>query len=230
MKKKPEHLPVIIGVAMLFVVLLTSGGLIVSFVSSDIVQQHSEDSETSEDLNPENQSEASELEASESESDITVAPRPPASQGGGMTGIDTSSSSQTSQTNIAPETYSNPPSSINSSQSSYESSELSQQDSSMSNFGSSVERNRLIQENISRSSSDSSSSSLSIPDYSSPSSSNNFNQTSNQSLIEPTENNSLLEEPDDSLEPIDDSEESDLGITSEPTTNTTTTTPLEQLP
>ncbi|MGL5076064.1 MAG: hypothetical protein ACRDBG_09520, partial [Waterburya sp.] len=72
MKKKPEHLPIIIGVVMLFSVFLTTGGLIVYFVSSDTVQQYSEDSQDPENPNQENNQ--SEEEETEAESEMTVAP------------------------------------------------------------------------------------------------------------------------------------------------------------
>jgi hypothetical protein len=250
MKNKPEHLPIIIGVFMLFVVFLVSGGLIVYFVSSDIVQQHSDDFQASEDSENSNQESNQLRESEESELNMTVAPPPAETQGGGMTGIDTNSSAEfstgstgttgtSSQTNITTGTNSSTP---NYSGYTSESSSSSQQSSyGMSNLGSSVERNRSIQENLSTGMSDYSNSNFATPDYSSPSSSNNFNQTNNQSLIEPSEDNSLLdtsndsllEPPDDSIETLDDSEETTTGITSTPstdTTNTSPTSPLDKLP
>ena len=184
MKENSERLPVLIGLLILSVASLGLGGLIYSFARSDTVQ---EQTETSEDFAQENSP------SEESDKNILVAPAPVEGEGGGMTGIDSNS-----ETGIPTGTYSNPPSTVNS----FEYSDLPEQNSSIHDFDSSVERNRLSQQNSQQSLD------ATIPDYSSPSSSNNFNQTDDNSLIEPTEENSLLEIPDT------DSDEQPTGITS----------------
>ena len=180
MKENSERLPVLIGLLMLSVASLGLGGLIYSFARSDTVQ---EQTETSEDYAQENSP------SEESDKSILVAPAPVEGGGGGMTGIDSNS-----ETGIPTGTYSNPPSTVNS----FEYPDLPEHNSSINDFDSSVERNRLSQQSLD----------ATIPDYSSPSSSNNFNQTDDNSLIEPTEENSLIEIPDT------DSDEQSTGITS----------------
>ncbi|MGL5833006.1 MAG: hypothetical protein ACRC1Z_07205 [Waterburya sp.] len=104
---------------------------------------------------------------------------PSESRGGGGGEIDATKGIPTG-------TYSNPPTAIESG------SETVPQKSSplTEDFDSSVDRNRSIQQSLNNSSVDNS-----FPDYSSPAPSNNYNNSQDNSLIKPLEENSLLEAP-----------------------------------
>ncbi|WP_019508476.1 hypothetical protein [Pleurocapsa sp. PCC 7319] len=191
MRKNSENLPVVIGVVMLSVAVLGLGGIIYYFTQSEAVQEQTENS-------PDFAQKNSQLEAEKSDKNIIVAPAPTEVEGGGRSGIDPSS-----ETGIPTGTYSNPPTSVNSFDYSDDySSSLSEQ------YGSSVERNRLRQQNFD----------ITRPDYSSPSSNNNFNQSDDNSLVEPIAEDSLLGVPNN------DSNEDSPGIT------TIEESPFEQLP
>ena len=191
MRKNSENLPVVIGIVMLSVAVLGLGGIMYSFAQSEAVQEQTENSSDFAQND-------SQLETEESDKNIIVAPVPTEVEGGGRTGIDTNS-----DTGIPTGTYSNPPTSINSFDYSDDySSGLSEQ------YGSSVEHNRLRQQHFD----------AIRPDYSSPSSSNNFNQSDDNSLVEPIAEDSLLGVPNN------DSNEDSPGIT------TIEESPFEQLP
>lgn len=104
---------------------------------------------------------------------------PAESRGGGGGEIDAT-------TGIPTGTYSNPPTTIESG------SETVPQKSAppTEDFTSSVDRNRSIQQSLNNNSVDNS-----FPDYSSPAPSNNYNNSQDNSLIKPLEENSLLESP-----------------------------------
>jgi hypothetical protein len=92
-------------------------------------------------------------------------------------------------------TYSNPPTTI---ESGSETVAVPKKSSPpMADFASSVERNRSIQQSLNSDSVDNS-----LPDYSSPAASNNYQNTQNNSLIKPLEENSLLESPTSSRETV----------------------------
>ena len=191
MKENSGNLPVVIGVVMLFVVTLGLGGIIYSFTQSEAVQEQTDNS--SDFARNNNQ-----LEAEQSDKNIMIAPTPKEVEAGGSPGIDTNS-----ETGIPTGTYSNPPTSVKSFDYSDDySSELSEQ------YGSSVERNRLRQQSLD----------ITMPDYSSPSSSNNFNRADDNSLVAPIEDDSLLGVPD-----TDNNDES-TGI------STIDESPFQQLP
>ncbi|MDJ0569496.1 MAG: hypothetical protein QNJ53_10660 [Pleurocapsa sp. MO_192.B19] len=181
MKENSENLPVIIGLIMLSVVSLGIGALMYSFARSDTFQKQTENSADFAQKN-------SQLEEKESDKNILVAPAPV--ENGGMAGVDANP-----RTHIPTGTYSNPPTTVNS----FEYSDSSRQNSPLNDFGSSVERNRLSQQNNIN---------TTIPDYSRPSSSNNFNQTDDNSLIDPLEDDNFLEIPNSN------NDEEPTGITS----------------
>lgn len=168
MKDNSGNLPVVIGVLMLFVVTLGLGGIIYSFTQSEVVQ---EETDNSSDFAHNN----NQFEAEESDKNIIITPTPKEVEAGGSPTIDTNS-----ETGIPTGTYSNPPTSVKSFDYSDDySSDLSEQ------YGSSVERNRLRQQSLDST----------MPDYSSPSSSNNFNRADDNSLVAPIEDDSFLRVP-----------------------------------
>ncbi|NJK54601.1 MAG: hypothetical protein HC939_00855 [Pleurocapsa sp. SU_5_0] len=89
-----------------------------------------------------------------------------------------------STTGIPTGTYSNPPTTI---ETGSEDLVPKTSQSPINNFESSVDRNRAIQQTMNDSIDHS------IPDYSAPASSNNYQDTQDNSLIEPLEDDSLLE-------------------------------------
>jgi hypothetical protein len=131
----------------------------------------------------------------------TEKPEESSATGGSLGGASTNSSNQfalpssessggggeiDATTGIPTGTYSNPPTTIKSG------SETVPQKSAplTEDFASSVDRNRSIQQSLNNSSVDNS-----LPDYSSPAPSNNYNNSQDNSLIKPLEENSLLEAP-----------------------------------
>jgi hypothetical protein len=100
-------------------------------------------------------------------------------------------------TGIPTGTYSNPPTTIESGRGIAPSS-TSQQ--ATDDFPSSVDRNRAIQQSLNDS--PSSSLDLSVPDYSDPAPSNNYQSTQDNSLIKPLSESSLLETPESTPEPV----------------------------
>lgn len=169
MKDNSGNLPVVIGVLMLFVVTLGLGGIIYSFTQSEVVQ---EETDNSSDFARNN----NQLEAEESDKNIIITPTPKELEGGSGPAIDNNS-----ETGIPTGTYSDPPTSVKSfDYSSDYSSDLSEQ------YGSSVEGNRIRQQSLD----------TTMPDYSNPSSSNNFNRADDDSLVAPIEDDSFLRVPD----------------------------------
>ncbi|NJL51521.1 MAG: hypothetical protein HC930_03635 [Hydrococcus sp. SU_1_0] len=95
-------------------------------------------------------------------------------------------------------TYSNPPTTIKSGSGIAPTDITSPQPTN--DFPSSVDRNRAIQQSLNNSGS--SSLDHPIPDYSSPSPSNNYQSTQDNSLIKPLSENSSLETPESTPEPV----------------------------
>lgn len=164
MKQKSQSPSVLIGVGLLCFTSIGLAGVVYSFYQSDTVQEQ---------VSPEDSLEMAKendpLEQLKKEKNIIITPVPE-QQGSGSTTLDT-------ETGIPTGTYSNPPSTVESFDSSQPTS------SPLNSLDSSVERNRLNQESLSNI----------APDYSSPSSSNNFNNTSDNSLVEPLENDDFLD-------------------------------------
>ncbi|MDJ0594233.1 MAG: hypothetical protein QNJ72_30365 [Pleurocapsa sp. MO_226.B13] len=122
---------------------------------------------------PELAEDDSPFEQLKKEKNIIIVPVP--EQVGSSPGIDSSSNG-----GIPIGKYSNPPSTINSHGSSNY-----RENRPIDSFDSSVERNRQRQEAFDNT----------IPDYSQPSSSNNFNRSSDNSLIESLDNDDFLDSP-----------------------------------
>ncbi|MGF1590465.1 MAG: hypothetical protein ACFCU7_14730 [Pleurocapsa sp.] len=166
-----KSLPVIIGITLVFVVPASIGGFVYSLLSNETAEKQTENPA---DSNLENNP----FEDLPKEENI-IAPAPPTNSNS-ASGIDLDSNQ-----GIATGRYSNPPTTVKS----FGDSGVS--DASLPpEIVSSVERNRLIQQNIDKS----------IADYSTPSSSNNFNRPEENSLIDPLEDDSFLEIPDSSNE------------------------------
>ncbi|MCC0176933.1 hypothetical protein I4641_08065 [Waterburya agarophytonicola K14] len=168
MQRDSQYLPIILGVGILFCVILGMGGIAYSFYTDQIAQEKQEEKESSyitEDDSP--------FEKLNREDNIVIVPVP--QEEGGTTGI------LPSNEGIPTGTYSNPPSTIQSTANAY----LTDINRPIDNFDSSVARNRQNQERISSQ----------FPDYSSPTSSNDFNSTRDNSLIKPLDNSDFLEIP-----------------------------------
>ena len=148
-KRKSESLSVLVGVGILALATLSSGGLAYSFYRTEIAEEKEESSDMANDDSP--------FEQLKKEKNMVITPVPTDRSGSGTT--------KSNNSGIPIGTYSNPPTTINPTSNLY-----------------STEAGRRIN-NID-----------SIPDYSSPASSNNFNSTNN-SLIKPLEDNSFLDTP-----------------------------------
>ena len=169
MKRNSGNTSVLIGVCLLASVALGMGGIAYSFYRSEAAREEQESSDMANDDSP--------FEQLKKDNNMVTTPvtEPQGGSGGGSGGI-----------NFRPEgiptgTYSNPSTSI----SSFGSENPTQADRPLENLGSSVERNRLSQERIGSD----------TPDYSRPSPSNNFNSTSENSLVQPLGSDDLLEAP-----------------------------------
>ena len=161
----------IIGITLVFIFPASIGGFVYSLLRSETAEKQTENPA---DSNLEN----NQFEGLPREKNI-IAPAPP-SNSNGASGIDLNSTQ-----GIPTGTYSNPPTTVKS----FGESGVSDA-SRPSEIDSSVERNRLIQQSIDKS----------IPDYSTPSSSNNFNRSEENSLIDSLEDDSFLEIPERSNE------------------------------
>ncbi|MGD1922512.1 MAG: hypothetical protein ACFCAD_28635 [Pleurocapsa sp.] len=165
MQEKSGYLSILIGVGMLFSVALGSGGLAYSFYRTEIAEEKEESSDMANDDSP--------FEQLKREKNIVITPVPQAKNSSG--GISSNSRG------ISTGTYSNQLGTINYNDSLYS----SEQNSSLDNFDSGVESDRLIKESVGN-----------TPiDYSSPSASNNFHDTSENSLIKPLDENDFIETP-----------------------------------
>lgn len=172
MKRNSEHIPIIIGVTILCCVALGLSGIAYSFYRSEVTQQQEEATDLANDDSP--------FEQLKREKNIVITPVP--EEFDGSTGIDNSSEG------IPTGTYSNPPTSINPTSSTepiLESRPLNNQ----TDFNSTT-KNFSPQESLTESLSESS------IDYSGPASSNNFNSSNDNSLLDSLEEDtSLLETP-----------------------------------
>jgi hypothetical protein len=169
-----KSIPFLAGICILFITPLSLGAFVYSSFRADSTDQSTETAEDSE----KNDS----LGGLTTESNIKTAPLPLSESGSGYSNTD-------STTGIPTGKYSNPPTTLETG-----SEELIPQTNQnpIDNLGSSVDRNQAIQQTINDSND---SIDHSFPDYSSPTSSNNYHDTQDNSLIQPAEDDSLLEAP-----------------------------------
>lgn len=161
----------IIGITLVFVFPASMGGFVYSLLRSETAEKQTENSA---DSNLEN----NQFEGLPREKNMIAPAAPTNSSGASGIGLDSTQGIPTGK-------YSNPPTTVKS----FGDSGFSDA-SRPPEIDSSVERNRLIQQSLDQS----------IPDYSTPSSSNNFNRSQENSLIDPLEDDSFLEIPDRSNE------------------------------
>ncbi|MFM2312962.1 MAG: hypothetical protein RLZZ04_2238 [Cyanobacteriota bacterium] len=173
-----KSVPFLACICTLLLIPLGIGALVYSSVRSEYTDQSTEKTEESSATG------GSLGGASTKSSNQYTFPSSESSGGGGE--IDAT-------TGIPTGTYSNPPTTIKSG------SETVPQKSTplTEDFASSVDRNRSIQQSLNNSSIDNS-----FPDYSSPAPSNNYNNSQDNSLIKPLEENSLLESPTTTSETV----------------------------
>lgn len=180
----------IIGVSMLILAPLSGGWVVYSFFNSETESAEEQAGEGEEFGLEDNH-----FEKLEEERNVLVAPTPEDSQGRG-----TIDPKESNSEGIPIGKYSNPPTSLDSSGSSNFSGNRSIDDFDSSSrplddFDSSIERNRSRQQYTNRM----------TPDYNTPnteSSSNNFNSTEDNSLVEPLEEDVLeIPESDDDEQP-----------------------------
>mgnify|MGYP003433528533 CR=1 FL=1 len=171
-----KSIPFLAGICILFITPLSLGAFVYSSFRADSTDQSTD---SAEDSTAKNNS----LGGLATESNIKAAPLPLSESGSGGSNTD-------STTGIPTGKYSNPPTTIETGRE-----ELIPQTSQnpIDNFESSVDRNRAIQQTMNDSTNDSMD--PLIPDYNAPASSNNYNDTQDNSLIEPLEDDSLLEAP-----------------------------------
>jgi hypothetical protein len=175
-----KSVPFLAAISILLLTPVSIGALVYSSVRSDYTDQSSEKA-------GESTAASSSLGESARKSSAQFAPSAPS--GGGhelnpTTGIPTG-------------TYSNPPTTIESG-SGIAPSNTSPQP--IDDFPSSVDRNRAIQQSLNNS--PSSSLDHSIPDYSDPAPSNNYQSNQDNSLIKPLSESSLLKTPESTPEPV----------------------------
>lgn len=166
MSKKKTPMPMIVGILILFLVPLSIGTAIVAtFQAEENERQDIEETIV----------ESSPFSDAKSKQSLKAVPLP-------QTGRIGSGTVENQTEGIPTGTYSNPPTSIGSFGSD---SNTSTTGRPLADFDASTERNQSSQlgnRSI-------------VPDYSSPSASNNFNSTENNSLIDPLEDDSFLEVP-----------------------------------
>ena len=174
MRNKSVSTSVLAGISLLFLVILSMGGIAYSFYRTEIAEEREESADMANDDSP--------FEQLKKEKNMTIVPVPEENTSSG--GIDSKGEG------IPTGTYSNPPSDITSTGDSY---------------SIEVEENRPIDNSDSSVYSNSSSNrSLldPLPNYSNPSSSNNFSRTSDNSLIEPLDDNDFLNVPSNDKEDL----------------------------
>ncbi|WP_319422488.1 hypothetical protein [Pleurocapsa sp. FMAR1] len=164
MKNNSSRRLVIIGILLLSTTALLLAVALNSFYSENVAQDEKNSQKTAKDYNP--------YEKSNGKDKQKIISAPPPAAGSGSVEINNDF-----KEGIPTGTYSHPPKTIRSSGSSSLSPGSPLQDNN-----SSVERNKSIEENMAAENAQST-----IPNYSQPSSSNNFNSSSN-SLISPLEN------------------------------------------
>ncbi len=163
-----KSVPFLAGVSLLLITSLSIGGFVYSSFRAD-----------STDTAGESKTETDSLGGTGTDQ-MKSAPFPSVESSGAGSNTD-------STTGIPTGTYSNPPTKI---ETGSEDLVPKTSQSPINNFESSVDRNRAIQQSMNDSND---SIDHSIPDYSAPASSNNYHDTQDNSLIEPLEDDSLLE-------------------------------------
>jgi hypothetical protein len=199
MQRNSGYLSILIGVSILVAVALGLGGIAYSFYRSEMAQVEEESLDMANDDSP--------FEQSKQEPNTATTPVPEETSGG-------SGEIMPPSEGIPTGTYSNPPTTIKSSSSDSSSSTEINRNPPLNNFDSSldssIESNRLRQKSLTDSPSD-------FPDYSRPSSSNSFNSSSDNSLIEPLDDSDLLEAPTAEItEPSETPSLSEPSLLSEP--------------
>lgn len=168
-KRNSGNTSIIIGASILALITLGLIGVGYSFYTNETAEEESDSSEIVEENNP--------YENLKKEKNFVTTPvTERESSGVGRLEL---------EEGIPTGTYSNPPTTVNS----FDESDITTDrpiNSPINNYGSSVESNRLSQERFSSQ----------TPNYSRPSSSNNFdNSNSENSLIEPLEDDDFLDVP-----------------------------------
>ncbi len=167
MKNNSSRRLVIIGILLLSTTALILAGALNSFYSENVAPDEKNSQKTAQDYNP--------YEKSNREDEQKIISVPPPAAGSGRVEINNDF-----KEGIPTGTYSNPPKTIKS----LGGSSLSPE-SPLRDNNSSVERNKSIGENMAAENAQSM-----TPNYSQPSSSNNFNSSSSNSLVSPLENSS----------------------------------------
>lgn len=162
-----KSIPVLIGVSILFLVPVGIGGFAYTLLRNENAERQPGNTANS-------QPERAASTGLARETNIRPLPSAPENSGGGA-GIDSNSTQ-----GIPRGKYSNPPARIGST-----GTDLPSTSRPSSYFDSSVERNRLNQDSLDSV----------VPDYNTPSSSNNFNGSDDNSLLTPLEDDSFLEVP-----------------------------------
>lgn len=160
-----KSVPFLAGISILLITSVSIGAFVYSYFRAD-----------STDAAGESKTETDSLGGTGTDQ-IKSAPFPSVESSGAGSNTD-------STTGIPTGTYSNPPTTI---ETGSEDLVPKTSQSPINNFESSVDRNRAIQQTMNDSMDHS------IPDYSAPASSNNYQDTQDNSLIKPLEDDSLLE-------------------------------------
>ena len=189
MKRNSQSKAIIVGVTILSLTFVGLAGVVYSFYQNNVVGEND-----SEDF-LEKIKEEDPLEQLKKEKNINITPTTE-QEGSGAGRLEP-------EPGIPTGTYSNPPTTIDSFGNSEPTTTTTNRP--MDNFDSSVERNRQIQSRFGST----------TPDYARPSSSNNFNDTSESSLIEPLEDDNPL----DSFDSDDDESVITPSLTESPLQN-----------
>jgi hypothetical protein len=170
-----KSVPFLAGISLLLITSVSIGAFVYSSLRADSTDQSTE---TAEDGTATSES----FDGSGTESQIKAAPYvSPESESNGA------GSNTNSTTGIPTGTYSKPPAAIKTEGKTAKEAIPDTSQSLIESFESSVDRNRAIQQKMDDSIDQS------IPDYSTPSASNNYNDNQDNSLIKPLEDDSLLE-------------------------------------
>lgn len=172
MSKKKTSIPIIAGILILFLVPLSIGTAIVATLQAEENEQQDRE---------EASVESSPFSDAKSKQSLEATPLP-------QTGSIGSGTVDNQTEGIPTGTYSNPPTSIGSSGIDSNTSTTSRP---LEDFDASTEQNQLSQQE----------NNTIAPDFSSPSTSNNFTSTEDNSLIDPLEDDSFLEVPETSNSP-----------------------------
>lgn len=175
MRNKSVSTSVIAGISLLFLVILGMGGIAYSFYRTEIAEEQEESADMANDDSP--------FEQLKKEKNMVVVPVPEENQS--SAGIDFE------REGIPTGTYSNPPSSITPTSDLYNS-YPTEENRPIDDSDSSVYSNRSLDRSLTDT----------LPDYSRPSSSNNFNSTSDDSLVQPLEDSEFLDVPGEEREDL----------------------------